>query len=382
MTLDLQTLFFSAVMVSLTAGIAAIYFGSQYVSNRSVRDWGIASVIMSAGLALVAVRNDTDEIIGVLLANVLLVAGMVLTYRSFLVYREESTRDVPGWSLVGVTIIAVVLWWTGLISLGTRTAVVTGSVGLIMWRCTWLMSIKALPLARRSQHFTATIYALYALLNTARTIAAVLGDDDVLDSSLLDNLYMPSITVLWVLVTLCVIWMVVERQQEQLLRLAMSDPLTGALNRNAMLAAFESERSRCGRTQGNFAVAMFDIDHFKRFNDTYGHLTGDAVLQSLVVTLRDVMRKHDSVGRYGGEEFMIIMPDIGGELAIQVSERARQAIQERGFAANGQRVELTVSAGVAVFPVNGQSWDELVSAADAGLYQAKSAGRNRVVLAE
>lgn len=381
MAIDLQTLFFSAVLVSLTAGVAAIYFGMQNVSYRSVRDWGIATVIMSVGLALVAVRNDTDEIIGVLLANTLLVAGMVLTYRSFLVYREESTRDVPGWSLVGVTVIAVVLWQTGHISLGMRTAVVTGSVGFIMWRCTWLMSVKALPLARRSQHFTATIYALYALLNTARTIAALLGDDDVLDSSLLDNLYMPSITVLWVMVTLCVIWMVVERQQEQLLRLAMSDPLTGAFNRNAMLAAFEHERSRCGRSQGNFAVAMFDIDHFKRFNDTYGHLTGDAVLQGLVVTLREVMRKHDSVGRYGGEEFMIIMPDIDGALAMQVAERARQVIQDRGFMVNGQRVELTVSAGVAVFPDNGQDWDELVSAADTALYKAKSSGRNCVVLA-
>lgn len=382
MALDIQTLFFSAVTVSFTAGVAAIYFGSQDMSYRSVRDWGVATVVMSLGLALVAVRNNTEAMVGVLIASTLLVYGMVLMYRSLLVYRHESTRDMPGLILVGITIFTVLLWRVDIVSLGTRTAVVSGSVGIIMWRCAWLMGIRALPSARCSQRFTGAVYAIYALLQTVRVIAVVLGSsEDVLAGGLLDILYMQGITALWVLVTLGVIWMVVERQQEDLLQMAMNDPLTGALNRNAMLSSFEHERSRCGRNQGNFAVVMFDIDHFKRFNDTYGHLTGDAVLQGLVVTLREVVRQHDSVGRFGGEEFMVIMPDIAGEVATQVAERARQAIQERGFVVKGQRVELTVSAGVAVFPDNGQDWDELVSAADSALYNAKGSGRNCVVLA-
>ncbi|MDP1931439.1 MAG: GGDEF domain-containing protein [Gammaproteobacteria bacterium] len=382
MALDLQTLFFSTIMVSLTAGGSAIYFGLRDESYRSVRDWGVATVIMSLGLTLVATRNSADELVGVMIANALLVSGMVLIYRSFLIYRLESTRDIAGWSMVGITVITVALWQVDLVSLGVRTAVVTGSIGIIMWRCAWLMSVRALPSARRSQYFTAAIYFLFAMLNTVRTLAAVFADaDDALAPTLLDTVYMSSITVLWVTVTLCVIWMVVERQQEQLLRMAMSDPLTGALNRNAMLAEFERERYRCSRHHGSFAIAMFDIDHFKRFNDTYGHLIGDAVLQDLVVTLREVVRKLDSVGRYGGEEFMIIMPDTTASVAMQVAERARLEIQKRGLLVNGQRVELTVSAGVAVYPVSGQDWDTLVSAADTALYQAKSNGRNCVVAA-
>jgi diguanylate cyclase (GGDEF)-like protein len=382
MLFDPRTLFLTAVMVSMTVGLITLALGWRSAEFRSVRDWGWAQIVISAGLGLLLLRDVIGGFFGVLLADLLILGGMLLTYRSFLVYRGEPTRDAAGWTLVAFALCAVLLWQQGLIDMGLRSAAVTGVLAIIMWRCAWLLGVRALPLARRSQQFAAVTYALFGAVNLLRTFAATAGmTDDVLAPNPVEVAVIASDIVLWISLTICVIWMVVERQQEELLRLATRDPLTGAMNRNALLAEFEREQYRCSRSGGHFAIAMFDIDHFKRFNDSYGHLTGDEVLRRLVATLKDSMRRQDSVGRYGGEEFLVIMPDTGKQTAVQVAERARSSIEQRGFTLGVMRIDLTVSAGVAVYGMDGMGWDELLAAADQALYRAKSSGRNRVMAA-
>jgi len=181
--------------------------------------------------------------------------------------------------------------------------------------------------------------------------------------------------------TLSVMWMEIESLQSELVRAARFDALTGLYNRGTFLEEFEREVSRCARGGPAFSLAVFDLDRFKRLNDQYGHPFGDRVLKAFAEVLRADIRKHDAVGRYGGEEFALLMPNTGKETAMRVAERVRRDLEARGITVDGKRVEVTVSGGIATYGVEGEDWDTLLSAADTALYEAKNSGRNRVITA-
>jgi len=174
--------------------------------------------------------------------------------------------------------------------------------------------------------------------------------------------------------------MVVSRTQ-QLLRLSASDSLTGLFNRNYFRDRLMAEIGRSGRTEGPLVVIMLDVDHFKEFNDLFGHAAGDRVLKSISSTIGHSFRKSDVVARYGGDEFVVLMPDTDVLTALDKFEELQKVIASSSFglrkSAGGER--LTLSAGVAGFPVDGGTEDELIGVADARLFEAKRGGRNHVV---
>jgi diguanylate cyclase (GGDEF)-like protein len=165
-------------------------------------------------------------------------------------------------------------------------------------------------------------------------------------------------------------------------RSARYDSLTGMYNRGTFLAEFEREVSRSARGGPAFSLAIFDLDQFKQINDRYGHPVGDRVLKAFADALPASIRKHDVVGRYGGEEFALLMPQTGKETAVRVAERVRRELEARGVAVDGKRIEVTVSGGIASYGIDGQDWDALLTAADNALYEAKHAGRNRICAAK
>jgi diguanylate cyclase (GGDEF)-like protein len=176
-------------------------------------------------------------------------------------------------------------------------------------------------------------------------------------------------------------WMEIQRLETDLVRLATIDGLTGILNRRAFLDASEREISRCNRSGETFGFAMFDLDWFKRVNDNYGHPVGDKVLRLFADTLRSVVRPHDFLSRYGGEEFALVMPGIDKAAACAIVERCRQAVERRSIEHDGRPIKVTVSAGVTAFGEDGSDLETLIKAADAALYRAKRSGRNRAVAA-
>ncbi|HEY2580067.1 MAG TPA: GGDEF domain-containing protein [Streptosporangiaceae bacterium] len=163
------------------------------------------------------------------------------------------------------------------------------------------------------------------------------------------------------------------------------DSKTGLLNAVTWQREARVEISRAARTHSPLAVAMLDIDHFKQVNDTHGHLTGDAVLAALSATLRGLLREYDIIGRFGGEEFAIVLPHTDVATAEQITERLRVKLAEISVApGSGSNTEtplqVTVSIGVAALANSRRDLDELIAAADAGLYRAKAQGRNQVCL--
>lgn len=169
------------------------------------------------------------------------------------------------------------------------------------------------------------------------------------------------------------------RLYRQMERLSLTDALTGIANRRHLERHLRLELSRAQRYQYPVAAILLDIDHFKNFNDTYGHLTGDKVLQDLAGLITSIVRASDFVGRYGGEEFMIVGAYTDLEGGVYLAERVRRAVEQTTFEShNGEPLHITISAGVAVFPDDAQTERELIEAADKALYEAKQTGRNKV----
>ena len=161
--------------------------------------------------------------------------------------------------------------------------------------------------------------------------------------------------------------------------LARTDALTGVLNRGAIVGELEQEAARASRDGSLLGLGMLDIDRFKLVNDTHGHAAGDAVLCEIVQRVLDVMRPYDAFGRFGGEEFLVIVPGCGETELRDVLERIRRAISRAPFVVDGEEVAVTVSLGGAVR--GRDSADRLIARADDALYTAKEQGRDRVVLA-
>lgn len=173
------------------------------------------------------------------------------------------------------------------------------------------------------------------------------------------------------------------RLRESLTRQALRDPLTALYNRRYMEDCLNRELGRANREKSSVAVIMFDLDHFKNLNDTYGHAIGDLVLKEVAAVTRKNIREHDIACRYGGEEFIVILPGAPAVVAMQRAEQIRWAIRELKFDIKGkERLRVTASFGVAAFPKNASNVKVLIGASDAALYQSKSAGRNRVTVAE
>jgi diguanylate cyclase (GGDEF)-like protein len=173
-----------------------------------------------------------------------------------------------------------------------------------------------------------------------------------------------------------------EVANKRLRRLSITDGLTELFNHRHMHELLHEEFERTKRSQEPLALVMLDLDRFKQINDTHGHPTGDVILYETARIVRESAREIDMVGRYGGEEFIAILPGTDEEAAAQFAERVRLAVSEHVFRDEAIEVRMTVSCGVASFPGPGVDHPEtLIKRADEALYSAKHSGRNRVVRA-
>lgn len=168
---------------------------------------------------------------------------------------------------------------------------------------------------------------------------------------------------------------------EELTQLASHDVLTGLLNRRAIMEALPKEVKRIDRLKHDLGIGMCDIDHFKSINDTYGHLVGDEVLKEVTKRMQKVLRDYDLIGRYGGEEFLVITP-VDKDSCTSVYQRICQAISAKPVITGELSIPVTISCGVTCYSaeVDGQDMAKFLNRADEALYQAKDAGRNQVIL--
>jgi len=171
-----------------------------------------------------------------------------------------------------------------------------------------------------------------------------------------------------------------EAKLQHMSELVREDQLTGSLNRRGLDDVFERETARSDRRGTPLCIAMLDLDDFKKLNDTYGHIAGDAALKHLVKIVKDTLRSMDVIARFGGEEFLILLPETTVEAATQTMTRLQRELTKHFFLHDNEKVLITFSAGVALRKPN-EDQGELVKRADKAMYQAKQTGKNRVVVA-
>jgi diguanylate cyclase (GGDEF)-like protein len=170
--------------------------------------------------------------------------------------------------------------------------------------------------------------------------------------------------------------------RESLRNQSIRDPLTGLFNRRYMEESLRRELARVSRSHGSVAILAVDVDHFKLFNDTYGHPAGDALLSALGTLLQERVRFEDIACRSGGEEFNLILPDCGADQAVVRAEALREAVKALKVGVRGRTYGgVTISIGVAISPQNGAEPGTLLQEADEALYQAKAEGRDRIRVA-
>jgi len=385
MSIDTSTLILLTITVAFGLGamsIALTFHHSGTRGTHGLRHWGRGLVGYSAGFSLLYLYPKFG--LPLLYAGwICVLISMLVMYKALLrICGSGGHRTRFGIAVVGTAILAWVYF--GLVAPNPirQNDVTSVAIAVIAGRAAW----DVWRYAMRSR-FRAPAFAVLAwlLLITARPFLEVLRRDvhagDLDPMSLFGPPGMVFFRVLILaLLSISVIWLEISRLYEVVEDQATHDELTGVANRRAIVALLESELVRAKRLHTPCSIAIFDIDHFKRINDTLGHPAGDQVIKWVTKVIGKSIRPYDTLGRYGGEEFLLLMPGARPEAAIIVAERARAAIQGQDCIVDGKPIRITISAGVAAWSEDVDS-DALLRSADSVLYRAKQAGRNRAELA-
>ncbi len=379
-----QTLVLALLVLHVLLGALSLVIARGEHRSAALRWWGWGLLVYAGGLAITVASsmgllppaiarfagNSLVTLAPVLCAlgivahtlyrpsPVLVTAGVAATV-AILAYGNFADWNQLLVNMIAPTPIAVLMFLIGawaIVRQGPRDAMVA---------CRFLAGMSVLAVAT----WITRIFVMLALLDGTT-------DRDRID--IVVSLFAIMQMVNGVGSTLALFWIDVRLMQAELSRVAFSDALTSLPNRRAIRARFAEELSRAARTGQKFAIAAFDIDHFKRVNDTYGHALGDEVLKSVAKAVSGAKRSEDVLGRIGGEEFLVILGQQSIEGAREAADRLRHAVSAAEVTVGAERVPVTVSGGVALYPEDGEDWDHLFATADRRLYAAKAGGRNRI----
>lgn len=376
-------------LVSSVAGflMAATMLGIRFAGMRAraVVDWSLAGLGFGCGYLLgnlshTAIVPAPTEY-GFVVANSLITTGHVFVLVGVL--RYLGLRAWAGHLLAAVALLLVAGLAVDELGESYRARIVVFSIaplvlgiwaGVVLWRS-----------ERPGMRLFHRIVAMVLLAYTA-----------VVGVRMMNTLVQPAFTAGWpteglqgiaflaamifgFLLTMALVVMMFREKQVELMDLAEKDPLTGMNNRLSLAEIAGKYMERAERHGLELSVMLFDLDHFKRVNDRFGHQMGDRVLSKVAGQIGQVIRGRDVAFRFGGEEFLALLPGAGRDEAEQVAERLRQVIADHSIEVEGQPLTLTASFGVVQYRPGRESWDECVQRADRALYRAKKEGRDRVV---
>ncbi|WAC00696.1 GGDEF domain-containing protein [Pseudomonas putida] len=374
------TLFAAVALVATILAFCLLLVGR---SNRHDNLWLTACGLLAHALAYVCytVYGHAPLWLSYGVGNSLLSLALAFYSASLFRVREQA---VP-WRQV--FIIPVCMLVGLMLLLDTVEPRMLLATLVLMLQCTLILYWVRRHVERPGRaHLLLQIGALVSLVGLGMRALAVINGTAVemrYDSSNLKQSISVAIgTVTVMMYSIGLVLMAKERSESRLKQLALRDVLTGTYNRRAILERFAVELDRARGERSSLAVAMIDLDHFKRINDLYGHLAGDEVLCHCVRQLEQRLRHRDSLGRYGGEEFLLLLPqaDRNGAMAALQGLREAIALSPAHFA--GDQITLRFSVGLwCGVPGPHDTTASLLAQADAALYQAKAAGRNTVYMA-
>lgn len=349
-----------------------------------LRQWTQATGIAFVTALLFGLRGLIPQVLTIVLGNVLLLAAFFMylagTHRYFAIKMRWRL-----WLALSCCSLVLLTWYTYVEdSYRGRLIAVAGLISLIMGYHAWVLVREARvrhPVLSFGQRFTVFWLIALALIHALRWLHAVFftqGNMHLLNPDLIQSVYAAFYTLEMLMLTVGLSLMASEHLRDQFKYHATHDSLTGVLNRRVVFEALDRELSRSARYQRPFSLLMMDLDHFKEVNDQHGHQMGDRALQHFAQSVQTTLRPNDVLGRFGGEEFIVILPETDALSAQVIAQRIREAVSQTG---DSGLPGITVSIGATQWTCDhDDSADKLVARADHALYTAKAEGRNRVVL--
>lgn len=379
--MSLHTPTLMVCMILLTATFA---LSLAVVARRTQRDglflWGLALCTHTAGYVLFLARGQISPWASVVLANMLLSATLALMMEAM--YQFQRRQPPRRW-----------IWWpVALVGLAFSALLEHTNARVLL--SALVLSLQSLQLARvmwqppgRGKWFVLAALALITVALLVRAVAnatGILTLQSVVENHPLQSMVFISVMVFNVLANFGMVVMVKESADARNETLALTDELTGLHNRRHIQHTLHQQLAQAQRSGQPLGLLLLDVDWFKRINDEHGHLSGDRVLRELAAHLRAQLRTQDIIGRWGGEEFMALLPGTSQAQAQQLAERLRQSIERVRFHGHdGQSLQVSVSMGVHSSQHGAHaSAEQLVREADGALYRAKELGRNRVECAQ
>ena len=387
MTIDGRSLLAVAATLGMLFGLIVLALERRLRQPiHGLRLWAVSSFLLGASAGFHGLQGIAPLWVPAVAGNGLILVGRACTVGALL---QFDRHRVPGRALMVLCaagmagVLATLLVWP---SYPARSLVMVSAMGLLTGWCALTLAATG-PLSV-SRIVTLAGFAGMALANFSRIFAHARQ----IDEGTAVDLHSPAIAVYIGALLICdvlsnvgFLLMITDRMHDWVLQLARTDHLTGALSRGALYTQAQRDLQLARRQRTFTAAFIVDIDHFKTINDTHGHATGDAMLRHVALHGQSVLRCTDLFGRYGGDEFVAILPETDLDTAATIAERLRLSVGDPAPGACPLPRGLpgvTVSIGVASVAAGGITIDELIAQADGALYRAKQAGRNRTGVAD
>ena len=376
MNLDPRSMIAMAGLMSAVMAIVLLFMRRHYPpSIRGVGAWAAAPLLWLASTILFSARGLIPDWLSLVLANQLLVLGTVTYYMGTRSFMGQPVVWRPWiWMMAGSTLVFILLtYWLPhyAMRIGFFT-VVMGAIYLVQMRFMLRHCDRNFP-----ERLVEVVLALHMVVLSVRLTSILAGKAgaDLMEPSLFQTLYIGAYALTVLMLSIGAVLMATDRLRTELEHLATHDSLTNTLNRRALLQRCEDELERAQRYGNGPSIMMVDLDNFKAVNDTRGHQHGDAVLVHFSERTRQVLRRADRLGRYGGEEFLVLLPGADQAAALGVAQRIHAALS------SGHSLDCEVSIGLTSWTGSHETLDAMLSRADAALYRAKNEGRNRTCVA-
>lgn len=379
MMLDVPTLLIVAVFIAALAGVLLIVSWLQARKVTALVHWGTGYLFAAVATLLFAGRGVIADVWSIMIANALLLTGAGLVWCGLRVFERREARLWQA-GLGGAIWLVLVAFEPFHSSIAARVALVSSLMAIYAALGVWeLWQARADGLVAR--WLAIVVFALHGGVLLLRI--PVVGLSELPPQA--DLFDLPWIALglfegLFFIVASAFILLMLTREQAEARhrREALIDPLTTVPNRRGFILQAEDLLGQCQRESRSVCLLLFDLDHFKRINDTYGHQIGDEILATFCRVVETRLGPGDLLGRLGGEEFGCLLPDASSAAAFALAERIRSDFDALHFATRAGKARATVSVGIAHSGEAGYELGALVSAADRALYEAKAKGRNRV----
>ena len=388
--MDLRTLFILTVLINIIiAFIMAIYWRTQK-TYAGFGYWTLANVAMTVTFSLFALKGIAPEFVTVVIANTSAVSGAFFRYAGVRFFWGAESLPHLRFHQTVVAVCALLL---------TYYTCIDDNIVLRLFAVSLIISGYFLATARNmikgaTQGYPyeawtlALLNLVYATLMMGRAFEWLIFPEarHLLIASSMSTLYFSSILLLEVTTALLFLMLNSQRLAKNLLqmqgdleKLAASDMLTGLYNRRKLEEVCTAALTHARVHNRPSALLLIDLDHLKQMNDTFGHPAGDALLNTVVKTIRSQLRDQDILGRLGGDEFVVVLPATPEDAAKTFADQIRQSVQCQPFLWEDQEMAMSISVGVAALSDADCNWQDWLKRADNNLYQAKKGGRNQIV---